>query len=199
MGWISQFGSVGNIPSNQVRRAALWGSTANSYQLLPNPANLPNSFATSLHGSSVGGFSYDYNVDATPRAVAWSGSGPFTVTNLHPAGYLASRVNAVFHDIQAGWAGDSSDTFPMIWRGSAGSALMLGDLLPDHDAGQIEAIDISLSEQTGILYVMGYFDNVRNGRTEALRVGIAGLIPEPTSLSLLALSAGWLLTRPRRR
>jgi hypothetical protein len=199
VGWISQFGSGGSIPTNQVRRAARWGATANSYQLLPNPESLPNSFATSLHGSSIGGFSYDYNADSFPQAVFWSGTGPFAVTKLHPAGYLASRVNAVFETLQAGWAESSGDLFPIIWLGSAGSAINLADLLPDHDAGQINGIDISLSQQTGTLYVFGYFDNVRNGRTEALRIGIDGLIPEPTSLSVLLLAGGAILPRSRRR
>lgn len=197
VGWISQFGSGGDIPVNQVRRAARWGTTANSYQLLPNPVGLPNSFATSLHGTSIGGFSYDYNADGMPQAVVWSGTGPFTVTNLHPAGYFASRVSAVFENIQAGWAQRNGGIFPMIWFGSAGSALMLGDLLPDHDAGQVNAIDLSLSEQTGIVYFLGYFDNIHTGHTEALRIGVDGLIPEPASVSLLVLAAGQLLARRR--
>lgn len=161
--------------------AMLWSGTASSAVDL-NPTTTNFSQALGISGSQqvgIGVFGSVYH------AMVWTGSANSAV-DLNPSTYLESQAVSTNGTYQIGFADQGYGTarHAMVWAGSAGSAVDLSLLVPGGaTSSQALAIDAKGN-------VFGYA--VEQGQTYAVEWAV---VPEPATLSLLALGALALLRR----
>jgi hypothetical protein len=187
-----QVGWAFGTATGNATHAALWSGSAASFVDL-NPANYFTSTAVGAGGGQQVGNGVANGPGSNEHALLWSGSAASSV-DLNPANLTISRATDTngFQQVGYGYTvtqnGSASTDGPrhaLLWSGSAASVFDLQSVLPD-TFGSSQASTISGNTVYGWAY-----DTTGNLHA------IAWSIPEPASLSLLAIAA--LLTFHRRR
>jgi hypothetical protein len=163
-------------------------------------------YAISSAGTAVGyAEKYTGGVDLGTRAVRWDGSGAATELIYLGSGYtqsLAYSINAA--GVAVGEASGVSGAFPyraLLWNPNTTAAIDLGTLIdPNSGWTLVEADGIS---DTNWVAGWGYFDPDGGGplafySREFLLDVSSIVVPEPSSIALLALG-GFALLRHRWR
>jgi hypothetical protein len=174
-----------------VSHALLWHGSADSAIDL-HPAGFDSSQATGVWGETqVGSGVLDTSTNAVGHALLWRGSAE-SVVDLHPPGYHSSGAAAVARNFQIGGGvlADGGVPVPLVWNGTAQSAVDLNQFLvglPVH---------FSFTVATGV---------DESGNVVGLAIGPQGpvpilwtLVPEPAALPLL-LSAAIAIVPARQR
>jgi hypothetical protein len=175
---VQQVGT-GESSDGQVTSALLWNGTAESCIDLGGDGPFAAAYGV-RNGQQVGtaGGTNDH-------AALWRGA-PFTYVSLHPAGYLESIALDTDGTHQVGYGQTTeSQHYALLWNGTADSVFNLHSVLPSTFIWS-RAYTISDNEVYGLAYDAN--DNPH---------AIVWTIPEPTSLTIIALGAGLLARRTR--
>jgi hypothetical protein len=177
--------------------ALLWTGTANSAVDL-NPTGFNISLAVATNGSQQVGNGSGPTTGYQTHALMWSGSASSAV-DLNPTntlGITSSFAEGTNGYNQVGYgnmgSGPSGAYFALLWSGTAASAVDLQLLLPATDTWT--ASNASSIDANGDVYGWAY--GTVNGVTGEFAVEWSP-VPEPSSLSLIAISFAGLLHRRR--
>jgi hypothetical protein len=174
--------------------ALLWNGSATSYVDL-NPSGYAGSFADAIWNGEVGG-SGIANGSTQSHATLWTG-GPNSAIDLHPGPQfnvsLVTGLNGTFEIGNAGFT--TRDIYApdaYVWSGSAASAFNLQNVLPA--SGTWYNSDPYMIDSSNNIF--GVANGVYGGFSGDFAIEWPQ-VPEPGSLSLLAVSAGALMVRRR--
>ncbi|MGD0651105.1 MAG: PEP-CTERM sorting domain-containing protein [Verrucomicrobiia bacterium] len=167
--------------------AFLWSSTAASAVDL-NPSGFTMSEAIGISGGHQVGSGY---TGSSFHALLWSGTAASAV-DLNPSGLTTSCALGISGGHQVGWGTLTSggNTNALLWSGTAASAVDLQNFLPSN---------YTYSEACGIDAngdIVGWAYNSSTGQQDAM---LWVLVPEPATVSLLALGLGVLFMARRLR
>jgi hypothetical protein len=176
------YGVSGGVQVGEVANmASLWTGTAESWVDL-SPEDSVGSVASGVHdGQQVG--TVRFASDEGNHASLWNGSAASWV-DLNPPGSIESHANGVFRGQQVGDAYVDGELRAVLWTNSAESWVDLNEFLPpEFDYAVATAI---WSDESAIR-ISGLGGSRQTGVQHALLWTRA--IPEPNSLSLLAIAA----------
>ena len=194
------YGQFNNTNGGQLH-ALLWtGSSTAATDLEPTDTgsvSVSDSRAVAIAGtgtnSLIGGYGAS-TVTLENHALLWTGLSAANAVDLNPSGYMDSQVTAVGDNAEVGYGrinGQYDTEQALRWTGNAATFVDLNAYLPSNFTwAEAEGIDASGN-------VVGWALNSTTGQDEA--VEWLAVVPEPSSLALMAVAAGFLATRRRRR
>jgi hypothetical protein len=187
-----QVGFAWGTTTDTSYHAILWSGTAASAVDLA-PAGVAESQAYGVGGNQQVGYGA-ITSSSDSHAFLWSGTAASAV-DLNPAGFMTSYALGTNGTEQAGEAlpnGAADNQWQAVaWSGTAASAINLQSLLPA--AGTWTSSEAYSVDGEGDIF--GTADGTLNGTTGIFAVEWTNTVPEPSSLLLLASSAGLLLRR----
>jgi len=172
--------------------AMIWSGTAASAVDI-GPANVNVSNALAVSGNQQVG----YDEPSTQfHAMVWEGTSASAV-DLNPAGMLTSEALATNGEVQAGYASPNSQVTSRVaeaWLGTSASAIDLQSLLPTGPATSWSYSTADAVDANNNIYgfAWGTYNGVAGGY--AVEWSDAQL-PEPASLSLIAIGGLGLMSR----
>jgi len=206
--------------------AILWNGSASSYVDL-NPPDFAESYATGISGTQQVGYGKGYFTNSRYHALLWSGT-PGSYVDLHPSGFTDSYAQGTSGTQQVGHGDSGLYYYALVWTGTAASCVNINpsgfwysqalatngiqqvgfgispDTLGNHHAllwdGTAESyVDLhqflpsrfKVSEALAI-------DSYGNILGSADGHAILWVVPEPASLSLLALGGLAIIGRRRK-
>jgi hypothetical protein len=196
------FSNAANILGNQEiggawtnagnEHAALWHGTAASFVDL-NPTGFITSTAYAQSQSQIVGWGFPQSAPQDERALLWTDPAASPI-DLTPQGFVASLATATNGSEQVGDAQTSisGTPHPMVWSGSAASAIDLSSYLP---AGYTEAGVNGINDQ-GV--IVGQATIITQGGGESRAYELIP-VPEPSTFGVIGIAALAATLRIRRR